>query len=91
LFGTVRRQGKRIVWDGGAIDVTQEKTAEKQPMQSQKMQAMGKLTGGIAHDFNNLLAIILGHLELVEEQLDTGSRLRPRHAMPSTQRKRVQR
>ncbi|MFT5489418.1 MAG: PAS domain S-box-containing protein, partial [Alphaproteobacteria bacterium] len=77
LFGTVRRQGERIVWDGGAIDVTQEKTAEQQLMQSQKMQAMGKLTGGIAHDFNNLLAIILGHLELVEEQLDDGSRLRP--------------
>lgn len=77
LFGTIRRQGERIVWDGGAIDVTQEKTAEQQLMQSQKMQAMGKLTGGIAHDFNNLLAIILGHLELVEEQLDTGSRLRP--------------
>ncbi|MGB0626162.1 MAG: ATP-binding protein [Alphaproteobacteria bacterium] len=77
LFGTVRRQGERIVWDGGAIDVTQEKTAEQQLVQSQKMQAMGKLTGGIAHDFNNLLAIILGHLELVEEQLDGDSRLRP--------------
>ena len=77
LFGTVRHQGERIVWDGGAIDVTQEKTTEQQLMQSQKMQAMGKLTGGIAHDFNNLLAIILGHLELVEEQLDDGSRLRP--------------
>ena len=77
LFGTVRRQGERIVWDGGAIDVTQEKTAEQQLMQSQKMQAMGKLTGGIAHDFNNLLAIILGHLELVEEKLDDESRLRP--------------
>ncbi len=77
LFGTVRRQGESIVWDGGAIDVTQEKTAEQQLMQSQKMQAMGKLTGGIAHDFNNLLAIILGHLELVEEQLDTDSAMRP--------------
>tara|TARA_R110002110_G_scaffold2756_4_gene13353 strand:- start:15036 stop:17777 length:2742 start_codon:yes stop_codon:yes gene_type:complete len=77
LFGTVRRQGDRIVWDGGAIDVTQEKTAEQQLAQSQKMQAMGQLTGGIAHDFNNILAIILGHLELVEEQLEDSSALRP--------------
>lgn len=77
LFGTVRRQGERIVWDGGAIDVTQEKIAEQQLVQSQKMQAMGKLTGGIAHDFNNILAIILGHLELVEEQLEDNSALRP--------------
>ena len=77
LFGTVRRQGERIIWDGGAIDVTQEKTAEQQLMQSQKMQALGNLTGGIAHDFNNLLAIILGHLELVDEQLEETSTLRP--------------
>lgn len=77
LFGTVRRQGDRIVWDGGAIDVTQEKTAQQQLAQNQKMQAMGKLSGGIAHDFNNILAIILGHLELVEEKLEDSSPLRP--------------
>ncbi|MEP4380871.1 MAG: ATP-binding protein [Paracoccaceae bacterium] len=77
LFGTVRHQEGTIVWDGGAIDVTQEKSNEQRLVQNQKMQALGKLTGGVAHDFNNLLAIIIGHLELVDEKLNDSDSIRP--------------
>lgn len=35
-------------------------------LQSQKLEAIGKLTLGLAHDFNNLLNIVINSLELVE-------------------------
>ena len=54
---------------GTTLDVTDHMETEKLFFHSQKSESIGQLTGGIAHDFNNLLAVILGNLELLNEEL----------------------
>src|ERR1043166_5920775 len=41
---------------------------------ARRMQMVGSLASGIAHNFNNIIAAILGYSEMIEPQLERGTK-----------------
>jgi len=72
-------KGKRLMY-AVCKDISKQKQAEderkkleSQLQQSQRMESIGTLAGGIAHDFNNILFPIVGHTEMLMEDIPEDS------------------
>jgi PAS domain S-box-containing protein len=57
-------------------NITERKRLERELLQAQKLEAVGRLAGGVAHDFNNMLTIILGYTQMVLDQVPAADPMR---------------
>ncbi|MCR9095415.1 MAG: ATP-binding protein [bacterium] len=56
-------------WVTFVRDVTAVVELEREVSRAERIDSLGKLAGGIAHDFNNLLTVIMGQVDILDEDL----------------------
>ncbi|TKR33404.1 PAS domain S-box protein [Luteimonas gilva] len=82
VLDPIWRDGELIGYAKITRDVTDRYEAQRRLehaqqalIQSQKIEAIGKLTFGLAHDFNNLLTVIVNSLDLIKAHHDDAGRV----------------
>jgi two-component system, cell cycle sensor histidine kinase and response regulator CckA len=62
---TIGEAGELLALMGIVHDISDRRQLEQRLIQTQKMEAIGRVTGGISHDFNNFLTVIYANAQLL--------------------------
>jgi signal transduction histidine kinase len=65
IAGSFRYWASEGCAEGGFVDVTALKEAERRLAAADKLETMGRLAAGLAHDFNNTLLVVSGFADLI--------------------------
>ncbi len=70
----------RILFEQAKEEITERRAAEsenqklqQQLVQAQKLESIGRLAGGVAHDFNNMLGVIIGHVGIMLDSMESSN------------------
>ncbi|RSD29582.1 ATP-binding protein [Mesobacillus subterraneus] len=69
ILSPIRLNGETVEVIGTTIDITKEKTREKQVQQMEKLSVVGELAAGIAHEIRNPLTSLKGFAKIVKESV----------------------
>lgn len=61
--------GKLVGTFGIYHDISEQVSLQQQLLESQKMEAIGRLAGGVAHDLNNMLTAVTIHAQLLHSKI----------------------
>ena len=65
LTGKIFETHDKKYFLGMGVDISKRKELERQLIQTQKIESIGRLAAGMAHDFNNIITIIKGSADLL--------------------------
>lgn len=73
-FGTTQDVTAEVILRRSMLEGQHQlRVKERELLQTQKIEAVGRLAGGVAHDFNNILQIIIGYSDLLKNVLTPDS------------------
>ena len=70
LIGNFDGNRRLVSVRANLFNITEWKKLQQRSVDSDRLDAIGRLAGGVAHDFNNLLMIISGHADKLSAHAD---------------------